>query len=570
MVAETMMPAQPKHALVLLIGLLGWLSAGSAAAESAAHGMVVTEQRLATEIGLQILQQGGNAIDAAVAIGYAEAVVHPCCGNLGGGGFMVIHRRGQDRFINFRETAPAAATARMFLNQAGNRVPDLSIVGYRAVAVPGSVLGLETAHSQYGRLSRQQVMAPAIKLARDGFVLSAADVVPLQRPRHLGEDPVTAKVFLRADGSPLQPGDRLLQPDLARTLTAIAADGPRAFYRGRIPAAVESAAAAHGGIITAGDFARYTVTEAKPLRCNYRGYQILSSPPPSSGGVTLCEILNVLEGYDLRGMGYHSAAALHVMAEAMRHAFLDRNTVLGDPAFVHNPLARLLSKSYAASLRASIAADRATPSSRLKAGTAPHEGMQTTHYSVVDDQGNAVAVTTTINTYFGAQVMAPGTGFLLNNEMDDFTSGPGIPNIFGLVQGEANAIAPGKRPLSSMAPTIVTRNGEVVLVLGSPNGPRIISVVLQTIINVIDYGMGLQDAVDAPRIHQQWLPDQLFAEPGALSAEVRTKLEAEGYTLTETRPFGAAEAIAIKTVGGHRQLTGAHDARSPAGAAAGY
>jgi len=546
--------------------LLSWLPGPAPAAETATQGMVVTEQRLASEVGLAVLKAGGNAVDAAVAIGYAEAVVYPCCGNLGGGGFMLAHLDGRDRFLNFRETAPAAASAGMFLDPAGNRLPGLSTNGYAGVAVPGTVLGLDSAQRRFGRLSRRQVMAPAIALAQDGFILSAADIVLLERARRLAEDPVAAAVFRRPDGAPLRAGDRLIQAELARTLEAIAADGPDAFYRGRIPAAIESAARAHGGVITAADFAAYTVSEDEPVRCGYRGYTVLSAAPPSSGGVALCEILTILEGYDLKAMGFHSVAALHVMAEAMRHAFFDRNTVLGDPAFVNNPIQRLLSKPYAAALRQAIVADRATPSSQLQAGAAPHEGLQTTHYSVVDGDGNAAAVTTTLNTYFGTQMMAPDTGFLLNNEMDDFASGPNIPNIFGLVQGEANAIAPGKRPLSSMAPTVVAKDGRAVLVLGSPSGPRIISTVLQTIVNVIDYGMALQQAVDAPRIHHQWLPDELFCEPGALSAEVRTGLEAQGYRISEMRQFGAAEAIAID---GPR-LTGAHDSRSAAGAAMGY
>ena len=542
------------------------VNAAPATAETAAHAMVVAEQALAAEVGLDVLKAGGNAVDAAVAIGYAEAVVYPCCGNLGGGGFMLVHLDGRDSFVNFRETAPAAATPGMFLDTVGNRLPGLSTTGFTAAAVPGSVLGLETAHRRFGRLSRRQVMAPAIALARDGFLLSAADAALLQRARRLAEDPAAAAAFLRPDGSPLQAGDRLIQPDLARTLEAIAADGPDAFYRGALPAAVEKAAKAHGGILSAADFAAYTVTEEAPLTCSYRGYTVLSAAPPSAGGVALCEILNILEGYDLGAMGFHSAAALHVMAEAMRHTFLDRNSVLGDPAFVRNPLDRLLSKAYAASLRAGIAADRATPSAALAPGAPPHEGLQTTHYSVVDAAGNAVAVTTTLNAYFGAQVMAPGTGFLLNDEMDDFATAPGQPNLFGLVQGEANAIAPGKRPLSSMAPTIVTRDGRLVMVLGSPSGPRIISTVLQTAVNVIDYHMPLQQAVDAPRIHHQWLPDQLFCEPGALSPELRRELTAFGYDVREMRPFGASEAIAVE---GDR-LVGAHDSRSPAGAAVGY
>ncbi len=416
----------------------------------ASNGMVVTAHRLASAVGVEILRAGGNAIDAAVAVGYAEAVVNPCCGNIGGGGFMVLHLAdGRDRFLNFRETAPAAATPGMYLDATGGAIKGASLFGYKAAGVPGTVLGLDTALREYGNLSRAQVMAPAIRLARDGFVLTRDDTAIMDlETEHFRADPVMAAIFLRRDGSPLGAGDRLVQPALADTLAAIAQEGPEAFYRGALPARIEAASRAGGGILTAADFAAYTVTEGAPLRCDYRGYVFLSSAPPSSGGVTLCEILNILSGYDLRAMGFHSAASVHVMTEAMRHAYLDRNTVLGDPAFITNPLGRLLSPAYAAAIRAMIPADRAGLSATLAPGTAPHEERaETTHYSVIDHAGNAVSVTYTLNGNFGAVVMAPDTGVVLNDEMDDFTTRPNTPNLFGLVQGAANAIAPGKRPL---------------------------------------------------------------------------------------------------------------------------
>ena len=549
------------------------LSVTQAAAQavSAKHGMVVTEQRIASQVGVDILRSGGNAVDAAVAVGYAEAVVHPCCGNIGGGGFMVIHlAQGKDIFIDFRETAPAASSATMFLDAQGNVIKDSSTYGYRAVAVPGTVLGLDSALKEYGTLSRAKVMGPAIKLARYGFVLTKADIDTLRPATRLKDDKAAARIFRRKNGTPLRAGDLLVQRDLARTLTAIERRGPQAFYRGDIPKAIEAAAKAGNGVIAAADFANYKIAESDPVQCRYRGYVFLSAPPPSSGGVALCEILNVLELYDLKALGFHTADSIHVMVEAMRHAFMDRNTYLGDPAFVQNPVERLTSKVYAALIRQKILPDKATPSSEIVPGAAPHEKLETTHYSIVDAQGNAVSVTYTINGYFGAQVMAPGTGFLLNDEMDDFTSSPGTPNMFGLVQGQANAIAPGKRPLSSMTPTIVTKDGKVYMVLGSPNGPRIISVTLQTALNVIDYGMTIGQAVAAPRIHEQWLPDAIFAEAKALSPPVQDELEHRGYTIKPIPPFGASEAIKIGTKDGLPLLQGANDPRSKAGAAIGY
>lgn len=535
-----------RAALALLLAAALPARAASPPAVEGGHFMVVTSQRLASEAGAAMLRAGGNAVDAAVAAGYALAVVDPCCGNIGGGGFMTLRLAdGRAVFLNFRETAPAAATADMFLDAQGNVVRGASLFGWRAVGVPGTVRGLDTALQRYGTMTRAQVMAPAIRLARDGFVLGPADTVLFARfAPLLRRDPAAAAVFLRPDGTPLRPGDRLVQPWLADTLAAIAAAGAEAFYRGPIAAAVGAAAQAGGGILGEADLAAFSVTESAPLQCSYRGFVFLSAPPPSSGGVALCEMLNILAGYDLHALGYHSAAAVHVMAEAMRRAFRDRNEDLGDPAFVRNPLDRLLSRDYADALRAGIG-QGATPSHDLPSAPPPREHAETTHFSVLDAAGNAVAVTYTLNGAFGAGVMAPGTGFLLNDEMDDFTTKPGTPNLFGLVQGAANAIAPGKRPLSSMAPTVVLHDDHVALVLGSPGGPRIITTVLETAVNLIDYGLAPQAAVDAPRFHLQFLPDELFVEPRALSPDTEALLRGMGYTLRTQAPWGAAELIAV-------------------------
>jgi gamma-glutamyltranspeptidase / glutathione hydrolase len=581
-----------KRFLALILAALPLTAhAASRPAVEAPDGMVVSSQHLASEVGANILAQGGNAVDAAVAVGYAQAVTNSCCANIGGGGFMVIHlaRDNRDTFINFREKAPAAATKDMYLDAQGNVIKGASLYGYKAVGVPGSVLGLDTALSRYGTLPRDKVMAPAIKLAREGFLLTRGDtdIIDAGAPL-LKQDGQAAKIFFRPDGSPLQPGDRLVQNDLANTLEAIAGSGPDGFYKGDNAQKLAAAMTANDGLITAQDLADYTVTESDPVTCTYRGYRIASSPPPSSGGTTLCEILNILEGYDLKAMGWHSAAAVHAMVEAMRHAYVDRNTYLGDPAFVKNPLDRLLSKDYAGEIRAKIQPDKATPSKDVQPGTAPHEKTETTHYSVVDKAGNAVSVTYTINGLFGAGVIAPGTGYLLNDEMDDFTTKTGVPNLFGLVQGEANAIAPGKRPLSSMAPTLVTKDGHIVAVLGSPGGSRIITITLQTILNLIDYGMQPQEAVDMPRIHHQWLPDEVYAEPYALSPDTVKILEGMGYKITQQTPWGAAELITLpapaaggqgtassgndSSFGGRMKpgfVYGANDNRRPAGLAVG-
>ena len=581
-------------ALLALAPLAG-ADAASQPAVEARNGMVVSSQRLASEAGLAILEHGGNAVDAAVAVGYALAVVNPCCGNIGGGGFMTLHiadgsKGPHDVFINFRETAPGAASEKMYLDADGNVIKDLSLYGYLAAGVPGTVMGMERALAHYGSRSRADVMAAAIRLARDGFVLTRADTDILDtKTARFAQDPEAARIFLRPDGKPFQPGDRLVQTDLAHTLELIAKHGPDGFYKGRVAKAVAEASAKNGGILTEKDFADYTVTETKPLTCSYRGYDLASAPPPSSGGTTICEIFNVLEGYDIKAMGFRSAESVHVMAEAMRHAFMDRNTYLGDPAFVDNPLDRLLSKDYAAAIRDKIQPNRATPSSEVQPGAEPHEKTETTHYSVVDKSGNAVSVTFTINGGFGAGVIAPGTGFFLNDEMDDFTSKPGVKNLYGLVQGAANRIEPGKRPLSSMSPTLVTKDGKTVLVLGSPGGSRIITIVLETVMNLVDYGMAPQEAVDAPRIHHQWLPDEIFYETYGLSPDTIKLLADMGYTLTEQKPWGAAELIAVgdaatgtrdaASSGGDSAhsgrvlpgfLYGANDSRRPAGAAVGY
>ncbi|MEE7489018.1 gamma-glutamyltransferase [Methylobacterium oryzae] len=566
--------------------------AASGPAVEAENGMVVSSQRLASQVGADILKAGGNAVDAAVAVAYAEAVVNPCCGNLGGGGFLVLRSAdGRSRFVNFRETAPAAATRDMYLDAAGNVVKGASLRGWKAAGVPGTVLGLNTALAAYGTLPLAQVLAPAIALARDGFVLTRGDTDILESGTKLfaGQANV-ARIFLRPDGSPWKPGDRLVQADLARTLQAIADRGADAFYKGAIPEAVEAASRAGGGLLTATDFAAYTVTQSEPLTCRYRGAIILSAPPPSSGGTTLCEILNILDGYDLRAAGFNSARSVHLMVEAMRRAYADRNLLLGDPAFVANPVDRLLSPAYAEMLRASIRPDRATPSAEIRPDPSleTRERAETTHISVMDKAGNAASLTYTINGYFGAGVIAGDTGFFLNDEMDDFTVKTGVPNLFGLVQGTKNAIQPGKRPLSSMAPTIVLRDGKVAMVAGSPGGSRIITINAQTLINMLDFGMEPQEAVDAPRIHHQWLPDMVYAEPFALSADTQGLLRGMGHTIVEQKPWGAQELIAVRTAapviseaassGNDASRTermrpgllyGANDNRRPAGAAVG-
>jgi gamma-glutamyltranspeptidase/glutathione hydrolase len=545
------------------------------------HGMVVTAQHLASEIGVDVLKKGGNAVDAAVAVGYALAVAYPNAGNIGGGGFMTIRfKDGTSTFLDFRERAPLAATKTMYLDKDGNPVKGASLDGYLAVGVPGSVAGFEMAREKYGTQSRQDLMAPAIALAKDGFVLDQGDAATFARgAERLAKDAEASKIFLKPDGSPYHAGERLAQPDLAATLTAISDNGPDAFYNGRTADLIAASSQAKGGVLSKDDFEQYKVRELKPVTCTYRGYEIVSSPPPSSGGIIICEILNVLEGYPLDYLGAGSADTVHLMAEAMRYAYVDRNSALGDPDFVDNPVSKLLDKGYAAEIRGKIDPFHAGVSKELMPqGFGEHN--ETTHYSIVDDAGNAVAVTYTLNGSFGAGVVAAGTGVLLNNEMDDFTQKPGVPNLYGLVQGEANAIQPKKTPLSSMSPTVVSKDGKPFMVIGSPGGSRIITITLEAIVNVIDHGMDIQEAIDAPRIHHQWLPDTLYVEPQGLSPDTLKLLAGIGYHLDvaeDGKTWGQAAGILVGgkslgeiEAGGGARYNGAMDSRSGSGEALGY
>jgi gamma-glutamyltranspeptidase/glutathione hydrolase len=546
------------------------------------QGMVVTTQRTASDVGAAVLRQGGNAIDAAVAIGYALAVTHPTAGNIGGGGFMTIHlANGKDTFINFREKAPHAATATMYQDAKGNPISDKSLNGYLAVGIPGTVLGLETARKEYGTMSLETLITPAIGLAETGFMMVRGDIDDFDDSTAALLKQANIAAILLPGGKVMQPGDRLVQRNLATTLKLIRDGGPDAFYKGPIAAAVVAASQAHGGILTKADFANYTISETMPITCQYRGYTIVSAPPPSSGGVVMCQMLKVLEPYPLGEYGFHSSAELHVMTEAMRNAYFDRNTYLGDPAFVNNPIERLLSTAHIEEIRARIKPNQATPSSTLSPVAAPKENRNTTHYSVLDKFGNAVSVTYTLNNSFGAKVMAGDTGFILNDEMDDFSSKPGAPNMYGLIEGTANAIAPGKQPLSSMSPSVVLKDGKPLLVLGAPGGSRIITTVFEVIVNVIDHGMTLQEAIDAPRVHHQWLPDTLAAEPFALSADTTSALTAMGYKVVPLESWGSGNSTEIigaapadlslaKKLGFPRAgiIYGAADSRAPSGAPA--
>ena len=542
----------------------------------ARNGMAVSAQHYASEVGAGILKQGGNAVDAAVAIGYALAVTYPSAGNIGGGGFATIHfANGKDTFINFREKAPLAASANMYLDAKGDVIPMASLYGYQAVAVPGTVMGLQKMLDEYGTMKREQVMAPAIKLAEQGFTLMPGDLPFFQaNADYFKKEPNVAAIFLK-NGRPYAAGDKLVQKDLAATLKQISARGPDVFYKGDIAERVVAASQARGGLLTMKDFANFTAEETPAIACDYRGYRIISAPPPSSGGAIICEIANILSAYPMDKMPHHSAKSIHFMVEAMRHAYVDRNFGLGDPAFVKNPLDKILSVEHAAAIRARIDPVKATPSAEVKPGTPPHEDAQTTHFSVVDKDGNAVAITYTINgiaSGFGAQVIAGNTGFFLNNEMDDFTSKVGAPNLFGLIQGATNSIQPGKRPLSSMSPTVVTKDGKLFMVTGSPGGSFIITTVLESILNVVDHKMNVKAAVDSPRLHHQWLPDVITAEPGAINPDVRKELEAAGYKITEEDNvlFGFDEAIMVGSRNGKRIVYGANDRRATSGSAVGY
>lgn len=551
--------------------------AASVAPVAAENGMVVTAQHLATRVGVDVLKDGGNAVDAAVAVGYALAVVYPAAGNLGGGGFMTIQfADGRKTFLDFREKAPLAAKPDMYLGPDGNVVKGLSTKGYLAAGVPGTVHGLEVALKKYGSMKRAALIDPAIRYAERGFVLDQGDIDMLKTATEdFRKDAPSAAIFLNK-GEPFEVGQTLRQADLARTLKRIRAHGADGFYKGPVAAEMVAASQAGKGLFTQVDFDQYTTREMAPIECDYRGYRVVSAPPPSSGGVIICEMLNILEGYPLKELGFRSAQAVHYQIEAMRHAYADRNAYLGDPDFVKNPIERLLDKTYAAKIRAAIDPAKAGVSQEIKPGVPPHEGSNTTHYSIVDKWGNAVSVTYTLNDWFGARVTAGKTGVLLNNEMDDFTAKVGVPNIYGLVQGEANKIEPGKRPLSSMSPTIVSKDGKPVMVVGTPGGSRIITVVLHTILNVVDYGMNIQEAVDAPRFHQQWLPEATNFERFAISPDTQKLLEGMGHKIGNPQPANHVAAILIgapslggKPVGKNRYY-GANDPRRNSGLAKGY
>jgi len=546
----------------------------------APHAMVASGHELASRAGIEMMQAGGNAVDAAVATGFALAVVHPQAGNLGGGGFMLIRSgTGVTHFIDYREKAPAAATANMYLDAQGNILENASLVGYKAIGVPGSAAGMVYALKKYGKLPLGRVIGPAIKLARDGFPLAWEDAEDLH-DENLAKFPVSRRIFQR-DGDYYKAGEVFRQPELAHTLERIA-DNPDDFYHGDMAREMAASIQKGGGLITADDLAHYEVKERVPIRGTYRGYEIVSAPPPSSGGIALVEILNILEGYDLAKFGDRSAGAIHITAEAFRRAFVDRAEFLGDPDFAKIPVAQLIDKKYAVAWRESIDPARAIPSKELRRPAifneleryavlhaqprSVREPENTTHYSVVDPEGNAVAVTTTLNDNFGSRVTAEGLGFLLNDEMDDFASKQGVPNAYGLIQGPANTIGPGKRPLSAMTPTMVLKDGKLFLVLGSPGGPRIITTVANILMGVVDYGMNIQEAVNAPRFHHQWLPDQIFVEPG-LSPDTLKLLQNIGHKIEKQGYWSDGECVAIDPRTNER--LGASDARNN-GKAVGY
>ncbi|WOH81893.1 gamma-glutamyltransferase [Bradyrhizobium sp. BEA-2-5] len=536
----------------------------------AENGMVVAQERLSAQVGADILRRGGNAVDAAVATGFAMAVTYPRAGNIGGGGFMVIHSadRNEDITIDYRETAPQAASRDMFLNADGKPDPDKSRNSALAIGVPGTVAGLSLALEKYGsgKFTLAQILKPAIDLARDGFIVTDDTSDTLNDMyRRMSRWPNSARTFSHADGTPLREGDRLIQGDLAGVLTAIAEQGPRGFYEGAVAEKLVGGIKNAGGIFTLEDLKSYQPVIRAPVRGTYRGYDIVSMPLPSSGGVVLLETLNILEGFQLADLKQGSAASLHLLIEAMKRAYADRARYLGDPAFVNAPTQLLIDKDYAAKQRATIDPARATPWTDVRNAKQPHEGDNTTHFSVVDGRGNAVSNTYTLNFSYGVGLVADGTGVLLNNELDDFTAAVGASNAYGLVGFEANLPGPGKRPLSSMSPTIVLKDGKPVLVTGSPGGSRIISAVTQIIVDVIDYRMDIAAAVAAPRMHHQWLPDEVRIERGFPDA-VLGDLRAKGHRLVEPLGYSSANSILVTTNG----LLGAPDPRTRGSEAAGY
>src|SRR5713101_1460595 len=569
------------HCKLLILLLLSSTKAGTTQASGGAvipvqapHAMVASVHRLASRAGVQMMKAGGNAVDAAVAVGFALAVVHPQAGNLGGGGFMLVRLAdGKTHFVDYREKAPAAAWANMYLDAQGNVIEDASIVGYKAIGVPGSVAGMVYAEKKYGRLSLERVTAPAIKLAEEGFALAAEDARDLREDKPLGQFPESRRIF-QQDGNFYKTGDVFKQPDLARTLKRIASN-PDDFYHGAMAQELAVAMRKGGGLITTEDLAHYEVKEREAVRGTYRGYEIISAPPPSSGGITLVETLNILEGYDLAKLGGRSSPATHLTVEAFRRAFYDRAEFLGDPDFSKIPVAQLIDKRYGAAWRESIDPAHASVSKGLRRPAifsqleqyatlhaepvAVAEPDHTTHYSVVDRDGNAVAVTTTLNASFGSGVTAEGLGFLLNDEMDDFAAKPGVPNMYGLIQGPANAVGPGKRPLSAMTPTIVLKDGKLFLVLGSPGGPRIITTVVNILMGVVDYGMNIQEAVNAPRFHHQWLPDVTRVESDFPPNMIK-QLQGMGHRVDAEDYWSDGECIMIDPKSGER--LGASDKRN--------
>lgn len=535
----------------------------------ATQGMVASVDAMATQVGVDILKQGGNAVDAAVAVGYALAVTHPQAGNLGGGGFMLLRTKdGATTAIDFREMAPANATRDMFLDEQGNPDSKKSLTSALASGTPGTVAGFSLALEKYGSLPLNKVVRPAIKLAQEGFIVNDALADDLKTygsevlPHH-----ENSKAIFWKDGEPLKKGDKLVQQDLANSLTMIAENGPDAFYKGEIARQIAQQMQQNGGLITTDDLAAYQAVERTPVSGEYRGYQIFSMPPPSSGGVHIVQILNILENFDMKKYGFGSADAMQIMAEAEKYAYADRSEYLGDPDFVNVPWQALTSKAYAKSIAGQIDINKAKPSSEIRPGKlAPYESDQTTHFSVVDKDGNAVAVTYTLNTTFGTGIVAGNTGILLNNQMDDFSAKPGVPNVYGLVGGEANAVGPKKRPLSSMSPTIVVKDGKTWLVTGSPGGSRIITTVLQMVVNTIDFGMNVAEATNAPRFHHQWLPDELRVEKG-FSPDTLKLLEQKGQKVALKEAMGSTQSI---MVGADGELYGASDPRSVDDLTAGY
>jgi len=550
---------------LLLVPLVGAVLSAHEPAR-ARHGMVVADEPLAADVGVAVLKSGGNAVDAAVAVGFALAVTHPYAGNLGGGGFMLVRfADGHSTFIDFRERAPGKASRDMYLDAQGNPNRD-SVDGWRSAGVPGSVRGFELAQSKYGSQKWDALIAPAIELAAKGYVLSYKSAELLRNAHNLSEDPESKRIFQKG-GSFYDAGDVFVQPELAATLRRIAASGSGEFYEGETARRLVSEMATHGGLLTLADLQAYRAVERTPLSGSYRGLTILTAPLPSSGGIGILQMLGMLEGSGYGKAGPGAAATIHYTAEVMRRYFADRSQYLGDSDFVKVPVKGLLDPAYIRERRASINPDQATPSDQLNPGKpAGREGTETTHYSIVDASGNAVAVTYTLNNGYGSGVTVPGLGFLLNDVMDDFTTKPNTPNLFGLIQGEANAIDPGKRPLSAMTPTIVVRDAKPFMVLGAPGGPRIITAVLQVLLNVIDFRMNIQDAVDAPRFHHQWKPDKLYLEAG-ISPDTVALLEDMGHQVDDSPGVVLARVNAILSDGGW--LQGAADSRW-VGKAAGY